>query len=58
MERKVAEVIWGALEDSDPGSGDGYRVPGPSHVGFLFDDTLTSLVSGGERGAKSHTGAM
>jgi len=58
MDKKVAEVIWKALEDSDPGSGEGYKMPGPSHEGFLFDGTPTTLVSGGERGAKSHTGAM
>tara|TARA_R100000808_G_scaffold18710_1_gene40926 strand:- start:22850 stop:24334 length:1485 start_codon:yes stop_codon:yes gene_type:complete len=58
MQKTKAQRIWQVLEDSEPGSGGGYEVPGLSHEAFLFDERPTLLASGGERGSKSHTSAM
>ena len=58
MQVEKAKVLWKYLEDSIPGSGLGYELPGPSHEQFMFDSSPTLLASGGERGSKSHTSAM
>ena len=58
MQAEKARVIWKYLEDSEPGSGLGYELPGSSHEAFMFDPSPTLLASGGERGSKSHTSAM
>ena len=58
MLKSKAEILWKYVEDSEPGSGNGYELPGPSHEQFMFDNAQALLASGGERGSKSHTSAM